>query len=197
MAHPERLRHTPGSPVPPAGALAPGRALVRLVVVLAVAAACLRAADAVPGLLTGTVRGVRQFRDIEALEHALGWRVPLPSYFPDSLGWPPVEVRGYGQSAAMLLFARRDNSAPWLLLGIGSGQNESLPAELVAHPLVLQDGPSQVNGAPAVVRRVRDGDGVVWTELAWHTRGRLAVMRYRGPLHELEMMASSLQGRLR
>ncbi len=196
MPFKESTRPASAFPVRQPGSFAAARSLVQLVMVLAVAAACLRGADEIPGLLTGAVRGVRQFDDLGLMERALGWKFPVPSYFPDFLGWPPAKLRAYGQTAATALFVRRDNSDPWLLVGIGSGQNVSLPLKLVPAPLVLQEGPGQVNGQPAVVRRVRDADGTAWTEIAWNTPGRSILLRYRGPVDELDMIASSIPERL-
>jgi hypothetical protein len=194
MPEPDDATRSPSTRRPRKAGPTSGRALVQLLAVLVVAAACLRAADAIPALLTGAPRGVRQFDDVRALERDLGWKIPMPSYFPDILKWPPSVLRAFGRSAATLLFVRRDNADPWLLLGVASGQNEALPPELATGTLVLQEGVSHLGGQPARVRRVRDDDGTAWTELTWRLPGRVVLMRYRGPLDELEMIASSLQG---
>ncbi len=165
-----------------------------LAVVLGTVAFALRVLDGVPGTVTGNPRGVRHFDTIDDLQRAIGWTVPIPAFFPDVLQWPPVELRALGRTAVTVGFARRNSSDEWLLLGMAQGQNEGLPAQLLAAGLSLQSTPTLVDGHPAVLRRLRTADGLVWQELAWHRGDRQFVMRYRGSLAQLETMASSLPG---
>ncbi len=183
---------TVGAPAQSGPAL--GKALLQLACVLLLTAACLRAVDALPGLLRGSARGVRHFESVAALERAIGLRVPLPSYFPDALSWPPRELRAFNRSAATLLFVRRDTGVPWLLLGLASGQNEALPSELDDGVLVLQEGASQGERTDARVRRLRDEGGTVWNEIAWRAGTQYLMVRSRGPMNELERIAASVPG---
>jgi hypothetical protein len=166
-----------------------------LALILGVTALTLRLVDMVPAVVTGSARGVRHYASIAELEHTIGSLIPVPAFFPDVLQWPPIDIRAFGVSAWILTFGRRDTSEPWLRLGMRVGDGAALPSELLPEDVVLQTGVVQVGDRPAILRRLHGGDGTTWNELAWHSAGRLILMRYRGPEEELRLMASSVEGR--
>ena len=89
-------------------------AALSLAVVLS-AAFVLRVADALPRVALGVPRGVERASDVAGLERASGLRMPVPAYFPDSLEWPPAELRTHtGGSAA--IWCRQRPAGPVALI---------------------------------------------------------------------------------
>jgi hypothetical protein len=119
-------------------------------------------------------RDPKVFATVEDLERAAGERLVLPTYFPDSLVWPPAEIRASGgrkPKAALLTFKGRPDGADRLHLGQTLGGASVYPA------LLEPPGPR--------------AEG--WQEVRVQVGRRAMLVRLRGPRGELLRMAASLR----
>ena len=165
-----------------------------LSLVMGATAAVLRAVDALPAYLGVAGRGVEGFDSVEAVERRLRERLWLPSYFPDSLRWPPAEIRVHAGPlpSVALTFAGSERDAR-LVVFQSFGAFGTPPPQLLPAGRVLQTVTVPLHGAPAALSRVLDRDGRVWHELGWSTGDRRVVLRSRGPVDELLRMGESVR----
>ena len=162
-----------------------------LAAVLAATAAVLLFVDAWPAWLAGQARDVRRARTVDEAERRLRTRLVLPSYFPDTLAWPPVAVRftlGPPGAAALQVAGRDGRPRALLAETVAPGE---IPERLVPPAAPLGSAPLDVNGRPGRLARVVGEDGEVWNELAWEQDGRSLLLRSRGSIDELLRMARS------
>jgi hypothetical protein len=174
------------------------RVLTLLVLVVAGAAAGLKVLDwvaraAAPG-------PPRVYTSVAEVERAAGERLVLPSYFPDTLGWPPVSIRteGRGRPRAVVLgFAPPDGGPVRLYVGQALGGAPAPGPDSLPPGVVLETHEATVGSARATLSRLLGEDGASWYELAWRSEGRAFTLRSRGSLAELVRMAESVHGRRR
>ncbi|MGA8892879.1 MAG: hypothetical protein WB493_15025 [Anaeromyxobacteraceae bacterium] len=173
------------------------RALWTLTLVLGGAALALVTLDTVPGWLHGEPRGVRRATSVEEAERRLQARVQLPSYFPDTLRWPPSSVRFTREDggSVALSFLGADG-APALYLAQAVGKERPIAEGLVGRLAVIQQQSAPIEG-DAVLARVVAEDGTLWSQLEWSRNGRRYLLRGRGSLEDLIRMARSIHGEAR
>jgi hypothetical protein len=170
------------------------RALWTLTLVLGGATMALVALDAMPTWLHGQPRGVRRAASVEDVERRVQSRVLLPSYFPDTLRWPPSDVRftrDEGGSVA-LTFLDKDG-APALVLAQTLAGAGTIPDGLSGRLAVIQQQSAPL-GDGAVLARVVAEDGMLWSQLEWTRGDRRFLLRGRGSLENLIRMARSIHG---
>ncbi len=170
------------------------RAVAALAALLTVVAFGLRALDELPAISAGVARGVRRVDSISALEHRISHRMPIPAYFPDTLMWPPSDVLTVGGSSASISFRRRQGTDTWLIVAMAVGW-PTVPIEILPPATPLQTEHTTVQNVPATVERLSDVDGVSWYQLTWHTSGTTLLVRYRGTLDEIMLIANSMDER--
>jgi hypothetical protein len=159
--------------------------------VLAATVAALLFADAIPAWLAGEARGVRRARTVDEAERRLRVRLVLPSYFPDTLAWPPRQVRftlAPPGAAALHVDGRDGRPRAFLAETVAPG---ALPERLVPPAAPLSEARVALGAREATLARVVGEDGEVWNELAWEQGGRSLLLRSRGPIEELLRMARS------
>ncbi len=170
------------------------RALWVLILVIGGATVTLVGLDALPRWLQGEPRGVRRVASVEEAERRLRARVALPSFFPETLRWPPASVRVTRDDggAVALVFQGRDGS-PALVLAQAIRGAGPIPSGLLpeAAPIQRQSGPV---GEDSVLSRVVGDDGTLWNQLEWVSGGRRHVLRGKGSLEEMVRMARSVHG---
>jgi hypothetical protein len=174
-------------------AAGPGRFAIVLLATLAISAALLRMADAIPSWIRGEPRGVREYVSLDALEVELETRVLLPSYFPDTLQWPPARVAlaaGEGQPIAVEFVNRRGRTGLVVCQAIRG--DFPIPARLLPAGQVIADEPVLVSDRPGRLTRSRGPDGQPWTDLSWVVEDRRVVMRVVGSDENLMRLARSL-----
>ena len=180
----------------PAASASVGAALQSLlwtIAVLAATSAILRVADAVPGVLQDTPRGVVRYRAASEAEHAIGRRLPVLAYFPEALEWPPADLRVYlGRAAAYSCRSRADGSVA-LVVAVAPPGDGLLADDVLPPSAVLQEADGSVGGHAARITRLRDTGGALWQQIAWTGDRGVIVARYRGTLDELMRLASSLR----
>lgn len=166
-----------------------------LLLVFGAAAVLLRAADLLPAHLQGLPRGVRSYRSVEQVERAFGHRVAIPSYFPDTLRWPPSRIRvAYARPASVALdIVDRAMGEPFLVVCQTLDPQGSIAPQLIPDAFVLHTTETSIGRSQAWLRRVRSEDGELWTTVRWHSRGRELMLSYRGSVGEVLRMARSLE----
>jgi hypothetical protein len=169
------------------------RMLVAWLVVAAAAAFGLRVADAVPRVALGVPRRVTRAASIAELERATGWRMPVPAYYPDSLAWPPVELRMHAGGSAAIWCRQRPAGGIAMILASAPPAAGGVAAALLPDAVELQREEAVLGPHPALVSRVRDADGAVWQQVQWRVGGRIILIRYRGTLDQLLKMAGSIR----
>jgi len=172
------------------------RGLLRMLAVwlLAVAAAAfgLRLADAVPRVALGVPRGVVRAPDVAHLERETGRPMPVPAYFPDTIQWPPSEVRLHTGGSAAVWCRQRSGGGIALIVATAPPAGRDIAAAVLPASVELQQEETTLAGRPAVVSRVRDGEGAVWQQVLWRTPRQIILVRYRGTLDELMKIAGSV-----
>jgi hypothetical protein len=173
------------------------RALWTLALVLGGTTVALVALDAMPTWLHGQPRGVRRAATVEDAERRMQSRVLLPSYFPDTLRWPPGDVRFTRDEggAVALTFQGTDGAAALVLMQTVAGAGP-IPDGLAGRLAVIQQQSAPI-GDDAVLSRVVAEDGTLWSQLEWTRGGRRFLLRGRGSLEVLIRMARSIHGERR
>ena len=161
---------------------------------LTAAAIGLRALDELPGMAAGVARGVRRVDSIATLEQRSAHRMPIPAYFPDTLAWPPDRLLTFDTTSASMSFRHRQTSAVWLIIAMGVGVPTVAP-QVLPPATLLQIEATTVRNAPATVERLVDLDGVIWYQLTWHAAGTTRLVRYRGTLDDVMLIANSIDER--
>ncbi|MCX6539325.1 MAG: hypothetical protein NT151_10410 [Acidobacteria bacterium] len=170
------------------------RAVVALAALLAVVALGLRVLDELPGMAAGVARGVRRVDSIAALERQVSHKMPIPAYFPDTLMWPPNDLLIFGGTSASMSFRNRRAADTWLIVAMAVGTTTVAP-QVLPPATPLQTETTTVRNLPATVERLRDLDGVIWYQLTWQTSGATRLVRYRGTLDEIMLIANSMDER--
>jgi hypothetical protein len=160
--------------------------------VVAAAALGLRVADALPGLATGVPRGATRVADVAELERISGRRMPVPSYYPDVIEWPPAEARVDAGGSAAIWCRQRPAGGIALIVATAPPGVGGIAAAVLPAAVELQHERILLRGRPSVVSRVWDADGVVWQQVQWRGPGQIILIRYRGTLDELLKIAGSV-----
>ncbi len=170
------------------------RALWTLALVLGGATFALAGLDTMPTWLHGQPRGVRRAATVEEAERRVQGRILLPSYFPDTLRWPPSSVRFMREDGgAVALEFQGKEGAPALLLAQTMEAGGAIPDGLQGRLAVIQRQSAPL-GEDAVLSRVVAEDGTLWNQLEWSRSGRRFLLRGRGSLEDLIRMARSVHG---
>lgn len=172
------------------------RLLVVLPAVLLLAAAALRALDALPAWIAGEPRTLRRFATVEALERHVRTRLLLPVFFPDSLSWPaeaawlaPGPMR-----PTAVVFQNRARTGPGLIVAQCLDGDAPLPERLLPPGRTIERTDTSVSGRPAVLARGITPGGTDFLELSWVHDGRRVVIRlFDGNAAELLRIARSLR----
>jgi hypothetical protein len=179
-----------------AATTAPARGLARVlgvwVIVVATASFGLRVADAVPRVLLGVPRGVTRASDVPHLERLSGRRMPVPSYYPETIAWPPAEARYHVGGSAAIWCRQRPAGGVALIVATAPSGLTGVADAVVPASVELQHEDVVLGSHPAVVSRVRDTEGTVWQQAQWQARGQIILVRYRGTLDELLKIAGSV-----
>jgi hypothetical protein len=170
------------------------RSTIELVGLLLVVAMALRAVDELPGMAAGVVRGVRRVDSIAALERRVAHKMAIPAYFPDTLEWPPYELLEFGGTSASMAFRRQRTTDRWMIVAMAVDA-VAVAAQLLPPATALQSEATIVRDRPATVERLRDADGNLWYQVTWRSAGASRLVRYRGTLDEVMLIANSLDER--
>jgi hypothetical protein len=177
------------SPQPPS----PGRFAAVLLTAIALTAGGMRVADALPSWWHGEPRGVQRYGSVGELQRELRTRLLIPSFFPDEIAWPPSRVLrapGDGRPVA-LVFHERAGPRLRLLIAQAIDGDVDLPPVLVPPLEVVWARALEINGAPARLAGVRDGDRLL-LDLTCLAEGRRVRLRYAGEERALLRIARSL-----
>ena len=173
-----------------------GAIVVTLTLVLGATAGALRLLDTLPSRLRHEPPGVRRVATVADAEQAVGERIWLPAYFPDTLKWPATSVTVHAGPPPTVTLAFSGPGDEVVLLMVESTARRlatSLPAPRARDMLDVRS--VVVDGVEATLSRFVGDDGRVWHDLAWTRDGRTIVLRSRGPADELLRMAASIRPR--
>ncbi len=172
-----------------------GRIVAVAVLVTGGMAALLRTVDALPGLFLGEPRGIVRHPSIEEAERALGARVLLPAYFPDSLRWPPSSIRsGHVPAPGLAVqFIGREGGRERLFVFETIPGGSEFPSSLVPEASAYYTVPVLVGNAAGAFRSVRMAAEGNFSEVEFHKEGRKILIRYAGTGDELMKIAGSLR----
>ena len=148
-----------------------------------------------PRVALGLPRGVVRAPDLAQLERASGRRMPTPAYFPDSLDWPPADLRMHSNGSAAIWCRQRPAGGIALVVATAPPGVREIAAAVLPSSVELQREDGSLGGRPASVSRVRDSDGAVWQQVQWQTAAQIILVRYRGTLDELLKIAGSVRER--
>jgi hypothetical protein len=155
----------------------------------------LKAVDRLPTLLSGMPYGVRVYATVEDAERAVGARLWLPAYYPDTLAWPPGRVDAWPGPPTMVALHvndRADGRERLVLVQSFTAPADPPPVLLEpAQVLTVTDVP--VGNRTAVLARVVAPGGEVMHDVWWDHGKRRITVRYRGPVEELLLIAASLE----
>jgi hypothetical protein len=173
-----------------------GSLLARYLAVMGAAAAVLAAADRVPTLLGGATHGARVYRTLSEAEAALGARLLVPSYVPDTLAWPPsrIEVAPGPPPVAAIRVARRGATREALVICQSIGAPAVPPRWLLSPLEVLREADVEVAGRPGRLTRLLTPGGGLVHDLSWTVGPRRFTLRYEGAVEDLLRMARALGG---
>lgn len=168
----------------------------RFVVVMGAAVAVLAAADRVPAWLSGATHGARVYHTLAEAEASLGTRLRVPSYYPDTLAWPPsrIEVAPGPPPVAAIRVARRGTAREVLVICQSIGGPAAPPPWLLPPLDVLREAAVSVEGRPGRLLRRLAPDGRVVHDLSWSGGERRFTLRFEGAVEDLLRMARALGG---
>ena len=162
-------------------------------IVVAATGVGLHVLDALPRVAQGLPRGVVRPASLADLERTTGWRMPVPPFFPDTIEWPPVEVRLHSGGSAAIWCRQRPAGGIAMILASAPRGAAALAGALLPDSVELQREETALGPHRAVVSRVRDAEGIVWQQVQWRAGGRIILIRYRGTLDQLLRMAGSIR----
>jgi hypothetical protein len=108
--------------------------------------------------------------------------------------WPPNDLLIFGGTSASMSFRNRRAADTWLIVAMAVGTTTVAP-QVLPPATPLQTETTTVRNVPATVERLRDLDGVIWYQLIWQTSGATRLVRYRGTLDEIMLIANSMDER--
>ena len=169
--------------------------LAILALVLLTTAGFLKGLDGVSRTVAG-VPADRSFSSVAEAERALGVRLALPSYFPETLRWPPASIRTSGRRrnvAVIVGFTAREGGPERLILTQTIASPGPLPSHLPPQGLVQDSQPVRIGAASGTLVRLHGVDGAIWYKLEWESRGRSLQLSSRGSLEQLFKLAESVR----
>jgi hypothetical protein len=172
-----------------------GSLVARFALVMAAAAGVLGAADRVPALVTGTTHGARVYRTLEEAQASVGARLLVPSYYPDSLAWPParIEVAPGSPPVTAIRIAARGGSRDALIICQSIGGAAPPPPWLLPPLQQLEEVRVVIGARPARLARLLTPGGRVVHDLSWAQGGRRFTLRYDGEVEDLLRMARAME----
>jgi hypothetical protein len=139
----------------------------------------------------------KSYSTVEEAEYSLGFRILLPSYFPDYLIWPPKEIRVVRKPSLIitLVFTSQGDGKPSLVIHeIISNTDESKGAGVDS---MEPNGDSEeiqvsVGGAKGTLELGVVEKGSRWTQLSWRQGDRKIVLTSNGSVEDLLKIARSI-----
>jgi hypothetical protein len=159
------------------------------------AVAILRALDAVPGLLRGEPRTVREYATLEALERETRTQLLLPFYFPDTLAWPPRAVyraAGDGTPTSVAIADRQSGATRLVIVQCLRGTCQ-VPERFLPPGEEIERQSVRAGEGTGTWTRARSATHGAWSEVAWVQHGRQIVVRIYGDDAELMRIVRSFR----
>ncbi len=164
--------------------------------VVAAFALGLKAVDRLPALIAGTPHGVRVYESVATAERAVGARIWLPAFYPDTLAWPPARIDAWpGPPVVVALHVNGRADGRERLVIVQSFQSPAAapPVLLPAPVQLLTTTDVRIEGRAGVLTRLVAPGGEVMHDVSWDHGTRRLTLRYHGPVEELLLIAASLE----
>jgi hypothetical protein len=172
------------------------RLLALWLATFAVTAVALKALDRVPAILTGTPHGARVYTTMDQAEQALGTRIWLPGYYPDTLRWPPARIEADLRPpiSVAVRIAGRDDGRERLVICESLGETPAAPpASLLPPGEILETARVALRAHDATLVRMLAPDGRIAHEVSWDQGSRRLTLRAVLAAEELLRIAASLE----
>ncbi|MDP3879903.1 MAG: hypothetical protein Q8Q07_06335 [Dehalococcoidales bacterium] len=126
---------------------------------------------AVPDYINPPEAGYRKYSSMEEAEAVLGFRVAVPSYFPDYLSWPPAEIYGQRKPVLMmqLLFLSRYGNFETMIISQIKSDLEDLPVDLPWFETIRQKTPVSIGVSKGVLITGVRADGQLLSGVYWRS----------------------------
>ncbi len=138
--------------------------------------------------------GVTDYETIEAAQSELGFKVLLPTYFPNYLAWPPARVQGQTTPVPAIeldfLSSVQQTDTLALLQIISDVEDLSMPVPWVVN--VSERMPVTINSIPGQLIIGRDKNGNLLNAVQWRVSGRHFVLVTTKSVRELLLLARSI-----
>ena len=117
--------------------------------------------------------GPRDYASVEAAEASLGFKIALPSYFPDYLSWPPAEIRGQllPSPRAEIFFDSTSGESNVLVIYQIATDSDSLPVPLPLVKNVLEETPVSIGDSEGVMVSAEGTGGQALSGAYWKSGG--------------------------
>lgn len=167
--------------------------ILSFALILAVVVVSLKALNWIPGALEpGLMTRYPNIRDAVA---TLGLReVHVPTYFPESLGWPPAAILAQSRPypAVIMEFAHaRDRQAVLVISQAASLDFE--PDVAIRLRRIGEAVPLDLRGTSARLEAGTCDDGSPCSRIEWQEGGLRIVLTMKGPAVELVRIAQSMR----
>jgi hypothetical protein len=172
------------------------RQLVLWFATFAAATVVLKAIDRVPAALAGTPHGARVYATVDDAERALGARIWLPGYYPDTLRWPPdrIEAAADPTMSVAVRITGRHGGPEQLVICESVGEAPAPPPDsLLPAGQALETARVPLRAHEATLVRMLAPDGRIAHEVSWEQGTRRLTIRTVLPVEDLLRIAASLE----
>ena len=137
--------------------------------------------------------GMRQYPGVEELRHESGFGgVLVPSYFPESIKWPPTSVLGQKRPFMAAVMEFEGKGRELALIISESGSAGFRPGRLARFMELRQSVKADLKGRDALIETGLCDDGTVCSRLSWQEAGLYVRLFMRAPSVELIRIAESM-----
>jgi len=161
-------------------------------VMVGVLALALHALNWVPELFRPGL--VKAYQDVDTAGRALGIKnIPVPTYFPENITWPPSAViaQNYPYPAILLQFTSQDTSDKLLVITRNPTSKQPLLKTSVED--ISEQSKASLNGTDAILITGTCGTGRPCSLITWDAAGQqTSVLLYERPF-ELIKIAQSIR----
>ena len=166
--------------------------LLSFVAVVVAVVVMLKVLDWVPGVLEPGL--MKKYPSVEAAQSSLGIRrILVPTYFPQTLGWPPAEILAQSEPfpAVVMTFYRAGSSEP--LLVISEAASPRFESDVtIRFARVDETVPLDLAGRKATLEAGLCTDHRACSRIRWHEAGMDVRLTMKAPSPDLLRIARSM-----
>ncbi len=134
-------------------------------------------------------RGTVVHMNFESLPRKLAYR---PSYFPESLQWPPAEILTRDKGASLLMhFNSRHDGRVELSVAQAANPEDLIPSRIEPYQIITQKR-IPFHGQEALLITATCRDGSPCNRISWQEGETSVALSFRGPEQDLLRIAQSV-----